>query len=129
MSCAQLHGWQKSVTDFNSLFPVRFAMTFSLQDLFKRQSNKYLNLLVLIKCVIKAEKFNVTFYVYGILSRGKLETMEYIVVYTWKEYKGRNLHLRTHIIFLENYISNIYILISIGIKQKCYSIVTPYLFT
>lgn len=92
MSYAQLHGWQKPVTDFNSPPPTpgRFVMSFFPQDLLKRQSNKYLNLLLLIRCVIKAEKFNVTFYVCSVLSGGKLETMNYIVVYMWKEYKRRN---------------------------------------
>ena len=83
MSCKQLHGWQKSVTDFSSLFPVRLLRRFffSPQDLFKRQSNKHLILLLLIKCVKKAEKFNVTFYVFNFLSGSELDTGEHIAVY------------------------------------------------
>lgn len=52
-SYKQLHEWKKSVTVFNSLFPVRFLMSFSPQDLFKMQSNKHFNLLLLITSVIK----------------------------------------------------------------------------
>ena len=92
MSCKQLHGWQKPVTNFNSLFPVRFLMSFFFTpwDLFKRQSNKHLYLLLLIKCVIKAEKFKVTFYLFSFLSGIELDTGKHVPLYIWKKYKRIN---------------------------------------
>lgn len=69
----QLHWWQKSAAYINSFFPVRFLMNSFPQDLFKRQSNKHLNLLLLIKCVIKVANMNATFYVFMFLSWCKFE--------------------------------------------------------
>lgn len=66
---------------FQQFISSEISNEFFPQDLLKRQSNKHLNLLLLIKCVINAEKRNITFYVFSYLSGSELDSEEYTVVY------------------------------------------------